>query len=92
MKADVTNSLSAKGSKNIPKVVTKLYFLAIIPSKQSVIAAITKTTKAKILVQKESIVTKTINIGTNKTLNIVNLFAKFINKFLKQILRLYSNT
>ena len=35
----VTSILSASGSANLPNVVTKLYFLAILPSKKSVIEA-----------------------------------------------------
>lgn len=38
--AQLTNSLSAIGSKNLPNLVTKLYFLAYHPSIKSVIEAI----------------------------------------------------
>ena len=34
--ADITNSLSARGSMNFPKLETMLYFLAILPSSISV--------------------------------------------------------
>ncbi|WP_244495814.1 hypothetical protein, partial [Escherichia coli] len=37
VRAEITNSLSATGSINFPKSVTRLYFLAIFPSKASVI-------------------------------------------------------
>ena len=37
--ADETRSLSASGSINFPKLVTRLYFLAILPSSISVIEA-----------------------------------------------------
>ena len=37
-----TSNLSAKGSMNFPKFVTRLYFLAILPSAKSVRHAITK--------------------------------------------------
>ncbi|MPM77897.1 hypothetical protein SDC9_124906 [bioreactor metagenome] len=40
IRADITNNLSAKGSINFPKSVTKLFFLAIWPSRASVIDAI----------------------------------------------------
>src|SRR5690554_6248176 len=42
IKAEQTNSLSAKGSMNLPKVVISLYFRAMWPSSMSVSAAITK--------------------------------------------------
>ena len=40
--APITRILSAIGSKNLPKSVTRLYFLAIYPSKKSVNAATKK--------------------------------------------------
>ena len=42
VKATSTKTLSAIGSKNLPKSVTKLYFLAMCPSKKSVKAATPK--------------------------------------------------
>ena len=44
--AEHTRSLSAIGSRNLPKSVTRLYFRAIVPSILSVIVAITKIAKA----------------------------------------------
>lgn len=44
-KADITSILSARGSMNFPKFVTKLYFLAIFPSIASVIDATIKITR-----------------------------------------------
>ena len=45
-KADITNILSARGSINFPKLVTKLYFLATFPSIASVIDATIKIIRA----------------------------------------------
>ena len=42
--AAATRSLSARGSINFPKFVTRLYFLAIFPSRRSVRLAIIKIT------------------------------------------------
>ena len=50
--ADVISNLSARGSKKIPSVVMVLYFLAILPSKKSVIEAAAKTTNAATAVQR----------------------------------------
>ena len=41
-----TRSLSARGSRNFPKVVTRLFFLAILPSNQSVTEAAAKKKSA----------------------------------------------
>ena len=43
---DATNNLSANGSIIFPKLVTKLFFLDILPSRASVTAAITNIAKA----------------------------------------------
>ena len=48
-KAAVVSILSARGSKNFPISVIKLYFLAIYPSTKSVIDAITNSIRAKIM-------------------------------------------
>ena len=44
--AAVTSILSARGSANLPKSVTRLYFRAILPSSMSVRLAIIKMTRA----------------------------------------------
>ena len=44
--AVITRSLSARGSRNFPNVVTRLCFLAILPSNQSVIDAAANTISA----------------------------------------------
>ena len=44
--AEQTSNLSANGSINLPKLVTKLYFLAIIPSNISVMDAIANIANA----------------------------------------------
>ena len=46
IRAVITSSLSASGSKNLPKVVTRFCALAILPSSISVIEASAKTTSA----------------------------------------------
>ena len=45
--AEHTKSLSASGSINLPKLVTRLYFLAIFPSSKSVKLANTNIAAAK---------------------------------------------
>ena len=78
IKADNTSSLSARGSINLPKSVTKLYFLAIFPSKKSVIDAIINIThdiKKKLLTCDNISITKT---GIKHILSKVSLFGKFI--------------
>ena len=42
MRAVETSTLSAIGSKNLPRLVTSLYFRAMYPSRKSVNAASTK--------------------------------------------------
>ena len=44
--AALTSSLSARGSMNLPKLVTRLYFLAIFPSIRSVRLAMIKIARA----------------------------------------------
>ena len=46
IRAEHTSSLSASGSMNLPKLVTRLYFLAILPSSMSVRLATIKMTSA----------------------------------------------
>ena len=79
-----TSSLSAKGSINLPKFVTRLYFLAIFPSSISVRDATIKIASATRRSTwssglKSNATTKN---GIKITRKIVNLFGKFIIQFL----------
>jgi len=47
-KAERTNILSAKGSTNLPKDVVRLYFLAMYPSKKSVMELRKKINRLRI--------------------------------------------
>jgi hypothetical protein len=78
IKAEDISNLSARGSKKIPKEVTKLCFLAYLPSKKSVSDAKQNTIKAAMEKEKPPISVKQMKNGTSKTLVKVNLFAKFI--------------
>ena len=86
--AEHTNNLSANGSINFPKFVTRLCFLARCPSKKSVKLAIQKSAKAMYLLAappKFGIKINNTKNGTIITLKTVNLFGKFM------ILTLLSN-
>ena len=75
-----TSSLSASGSINLPKFVTRLYFLAIFPSSISVRLATQKITSA-IHLSAAPVISNNINTtknGIKITRKIVNLFGKFI--------------
>ena len=76
--ADKTNNLSANGSINFPKSVTRLCFLAILPSKKSVIDAninIMHDIKKKLFICDNITIT---NTGIRHILSNVSLFGKFI--------------
>ena len=78
-RTEITNILSASGSKNFPKFVTKLYFLAIYPSRKSVKHATAYIVSAiYILYGTFSAIIKNIVNGIRITLKIDNLFGKFI--------------
>ena len=73
--AEHTNSLSAIGSINLPKLVTRLYFLAILPSSRSVRLAMIKIAKES---RSKPFISK-ITKGTIKIhLKIVSWLGKFI--------------
>ena len=76
IKAEQTRSLSARGSINFPKSVTRLYFLAILPSNISVRDATTKIISA-IHLEKSDSIKKTKN-GIRKIRKIVNRFGRFM--------------
>ena len=85
---DITSTLSAIGSRQRPKFETTLYFLAIFPSKKSVMHAMAIRTIATILLAVVSIHINTQKIGTNIILIVVRIFGTlaiviFINDFRK---------
>ena len=85
---DITSTLSAIGSRQRPKFDTTLYFLAILPSRKSVMHAIAISTMAIILLSVVSIHMNTQKIGTNIILIVVRMFGTlaiviFINDFRK---------
>ena len=71
---DITSTLSAIGSRQRPKFDTTLYFLAIFPSKKSVMHAMAINTIATILLAVVSIHMNTQKIGTNMILIVVRIF------------------
>ncbi len=78
-RADKTSTLSARGSKNLPKFVTRFWLLAICPSKKSVIDAMMNTTSAHIAdTGTISHSKKKMKNGTSITLIIVSLLGRFI--------------
>ena len=87
--ADETKSLSANGSINFPKLVTRLYFLAMYPSKQSVIEARQNIPvaiyRATCLSKPNGQSKSTKKIGIIIILAIVNLLGKFIYSTLSPI-------
>ena len=80
--AEQTRSLSARGSMNFPKFVTRLYFLAIFPSSRSVRLATTKSMREIHLLAGPpmSVSINRTKKGTMITLKIVSLFGKFITQ------------
>src|SRR5699024_2146190 len=88
IRAEHTRSLSAKGSMNFPKFVTRLYFLARYPSKVSVRLAATKITRAIHLSAAPviSYIKKATKNGIMITLVIVSLFGVFIFQLSYQII------
>ncbi len=80
IKADATNSLSASGSINFPKLVTRLYFLAIFPSKRSVRLATIKIATAAYMpaLPRFGISMQTTKGTIRITRSIVSLFGKFM--------------
>ena len=78
--AEHTNSLSASGSINFPKLVTRFLALAILPSKRSVRLAIQNSAKAIHLfaAPPTSVNIKNTKNGTIITRSTVNLFGKFM--------------
>ena len=82
-----TSSLSARGSINLPKLVTRLHLLAICPSRKSVKLATQKIASAiqAPLCPHRSVKRKNIKNGISITLSIVSLLGKFITKFSDQI-------
>ena len=77
IKADIVSTLSAKGSRNFPKVVTRLYFRAKWPSRKSVKAATQKTRDAARRVAGVFNKNRMTKTGTKKSRIIVSLFAMF---------------
>ena len=77
--AEHTKSLSASGSINFPKFVTRLYFLAILPSKRSVRLARINIAAAIIspVIPSPGIYRNIRNTGIIIVLNIVSLLGKF---------------
>ena len=86
--AEHTRSLSANGSINFPKFVTRLYFLAIFPSNMSVRLATQNKMSAIHLFAgpPTSVNIKNTKNGTMITLNTVSLFGKFICQSSYQII------
>ena len=82
--AAVTSILSARGSANLPKSVTKLYFLAIFPSSRSVKLATMKMATATQVAPGKSQYSTTINTGISKIRSMVSLLGKFIIYVLSQ--------
>ena len=82
--AEHTKSLSANGSINFPKFVTRLYFLAIFPSAISVRLATIKMAVAMYFPYsgKYGASKKNTKNGINITRNIVSLFGKFMQSLL----------
>ena len=78
MSAEHTSSLSARGSMNFPKLVTRLYFLAIFPSSISVSDAAMNIPSATHFDHPGDIYKNTRKNGIIIALSIVNLFGKFI--------------
>ena len=76
--AEQTNNLSANGSINFPKLVTRLYFLAILPSKRSVKLARINIPTAIYLPHPMLRYRHIRNKGIIITLAIVSLLGKFI--------------
>ena len=79
--ATMTSSLSASGSRNLPKFVTKFCSRAILPSSISVNDAIINTAIASIVcslgpISKHSM--NSINSGISTTLSTVSLLGRFI--------------
>ena len=71
---DITNTLSAIGSRQRPKFDTTLYFLAIFPSRKSVMHATAIRTIATILLAIVSIHINTQKIGTKIIRIVVRMF------------------
>ena len=84
IRAEQTRSLSARGSINLPKFVTILYFRAIRPSKKSVMQAAIKTPTAAYRAQGSisSSIRNTIKTGIRQTRRIVSLLGRFIRQVL----------
>ena len=82
--AEHTSSLSASGSINFPKFVTRLYFLAIFPSRRSVKLATQNNASAIHLfaAPPTSVSIKNTKKGTINIRKTVNLFGRFILQFL----------
>ena len=78
IKAVLTKSLSAIGSKNLPRLVTILYFLAIYPSKKSDTARRINNPNATKFEYGKLINPTAKNTGNNIILENVILFGKFI--------------
>ena len=80
IKAESTSSLSANGSINFPKLVIRLYFLAILPSNISVSDAARKIAKAIQLFAPPPKLQykKNKKGGIIHILNMVNLLGRFI--------------
>src|SRR5699024_1419014 len=78
--AEHTRSLSARGSMNFPKFVTRFLALAIFPSSMSVRLAAQKITRAIHLLASpaKSVSMKNTKNGTMITRSTVSLFGKFI--------------
>lgn len=77
IKAEIVSTLSAKGSRNFPKVVTRLCFRAKWPSRKSVKAATQKTRDAVRRVAGVLIRKRMTKTGTRNRRMIVSLFAMF---------------
>jgi hypothetical protein len=78
MKALMVSSLSAKGSKKVPKTLISLRLLAKYPSKGSVAQANTKMDAATNLAHVASGIVKPIKTGTRISRNTVILLARVI--------------
>jgi len=82
MRIEMTNILSASGSKSLPKSVTFFVARAAIPSKISVRKAITKITKAINRLCGTSHMIKRIQQGVSTILNVVRRLGRFIGTVL----------
>ena len=79
--AAVTSILSARGSANLPKSVTRLYFRAILPSSMSVRLAMMKMASATHVAPGKPQYSTTMKTGIRIMRKSVNLLGKFMDVY-----------